>query len=152
MKFSAIHLLYVKTHSSLLNRIGLGYVFFEIRWVNDHVSPGRYHLLSTISSAPGASSSLFRLVSVYVIIIPSSSSMIRPGTSFHAGRTSNISSAATSASLSSYWISDWILLCIPSLPAFPSGSSGRIGMSRSCSGYNSGPLWSSDGSLTNILC
>ena len=83
-----------------------------------------------------------------MIIIPSLSPIIRSGTAFDSGGTSNISSPETSAYLSSCWISAWSLSCIPSLSAIPSGSLGRIGMSRSGPGYNSGLLWSSGCSLT----
>ena len=65
-------------------------------------------------------------------------SIIRSGTSFQAGETFNISSAKTSASMPSCWISNWILSCFPSLSAITSGSLGRIGISRFGSGYNSG--------------
>ena len=96
---------------------------------------------------PKATSSLFRLVSVSVMIIPSSSSFIRSGTAFHSVGISNINYSAASDSLTLCWISDWVLLCIPSLSAIASGS-GRMRMSRSGSGYNSCLLWSSGCSLT----
>ena len=52
-----------------------------------------------------------------------------------------------------YWVSDSTLETewAPSLSAITSGSSGRIGMSRPGSGYNSGLFWSSGYSLTPIF-